>query len=212
MSKLTVEQQIFIENMGILPHQIFDATNLTRQQYAKVMIENGYQVAYGVTPCQKANHTLRNRAGNCLQCFPLSSVYKKNHERGGYVYIAYSHSTDLIKIGTTGNVNKRVKSLNEQMYGGTNDWTISLYKHVDKDCGDIEKQLHSALQKFHVTSHYFKDGKEQATYEIFNYPLEKAFKLLKEIVGSKDYLSRQNSFGAYTSSDLGLMGIETNDY
>lgn len=139
-------------------------------------------VAYGVTPCAKKNHTLRNKSGNCLQCYPASIGYENNHNRGGYIYIAQSKAGKIIKIGTTENILVRTKTLNEQKYGSQLDWIIPVSREVKKNCGQIEKAMHAKLKEFYVIGRYLKDGTTQSTYELFKYPIEEATQNLDEIL------------------------------
>ena len=182
MTNLTSEQKEFLSSYGINENEIFNASGLRREEYSVIMRANDFKAAYGVTPCKKNNHSLRNRSGNCLQCYPASIGYEKNHNRGGYVYIAQSKTGEIIKIGTTENILARTKTLNEQKYGSQSDWTIPVAREVSKNCGKIEKALHAELKQFYVFGHYFKDGKNQSTYELFEYPIGSATQLLDEII------------------------------
>lgn len=178
MTLLTTEQKDFLSTYGIQLCETFDASGLRREEYSSIMKANNFRVAYGVTPCSKNNHTLRNRSGNCLQCYPASIGYEKNHNRGGFVYIAQSKAGEIIKIGTTENILARTKTLNEQKYGSQSDWTIPVARKVAKNCGQIEKVMHSKLKKFYVFGKYMKDGTTQSTYELFSYPIEAAAQYL----------------------------------
>jgi predicted GIY-YIG superfamily endonuclease len=182
MTELTSEQKEFLILYGIKSNEIIDASGLRREEYSAIMKANNIKVAYGVTPCAKNNHSLRNRSGNCLQCYPASIGYEKNHNRGGFVYIAQSKVGKIIKIGTTENILARTKTLNEQRYGTQSDWYIPVAREVAKNCGQIEKAMHAELKKYYVFGNYFKDGKKQSTYELFKYPIGKAKKLLDQIV------------------------------
>jgi hypothetical protein len=183
--KLSKEQQEFIHSMDIDPSRIFDASNMSRKEYSKIMQENNFEIATGVTPCKKGNHTLRDKSGNCVQCNPLSITHKRNHHRSGYVYIAHSVISNLIKIGTTKNFTNRQKTLNNEAYGGYSDWIIYNYIYTNENCGALERKMHSALKKHCAISQYFKNGTPQSTYELFNFPPQKAKKLLSELLNQK---------------------------
>ena len=174
MPYLSEDQKQFLSSRGVISSEIFDATNLKKSEYSKIMRELDYKVAYGVTPCAKGNHSLRDRNGNCLQCNPLILAYSKNHNDGGFVYIAHSTNSNLIKIGSTSNISKRGLTLKEQKYGSQSDWEIAHYTYVEKKRGAIEKEIQILLKEHYVVSHYFKNGVKQSTYEIFNCSLKKA--------------------------------------
>ena len=159
MTTLTTEQKDFLSSYGIKENEIFNASGFRREEYSAIMRVNNFKAAYGVTPCKKNNHSLRNRSGNCLQCYPASIGYEKNHTRGGFVYIAQSIAGEIIKIGTTVNILTRTKTLNEQKYGAQSDWTIPVAREIVKNCGQIEKVMHAELKNFYVFGQYFKDGK-----------------------------------------------------
>jgi hypothetical protein len=182
MTELTEDQKQFLKLKGINASEVFDATDLKRSEYSKVMRKHGYKVAYGVTPCAKEKHSLRDSSGNCLQCNPLSLAYAKNHNDGGYIYIAQSLKSQLVKIGSTSNIKKRVTELNAQRYGSQTDWEIVHFIHVGKKRGVIEAEVQNSLKKNYVISHYFKNGIRQSTYEVFDCSVMKASSLLEEVV------------------------------
>lgn len=197
MPYLSEDQKLFLNSKGVIDSEIFDATNLKKSEYSKIMRELGYKVAYGVTPCAKGNHSLRDRNGNCLQCNPLILAYSKNHNDGGYVYIAHSTNSNLIKIGSTSNISKRGLTLKEQKYGSQSDWEIAHYTHVEKKRGAIEKEIQTLLKEHYVVSHYFKNGVKQSTYEIFNCSVKKATSLLKEVVAKNLVAKAQTTKQVY---------------
>ena len=184
MTQLTEDQKLFLNSKGVIDSEIFDATNLKKSEYSKIMRELDYKVAYGVTPCAKGNHSLRDRNGNCLQCNPLILAYAKNHNDGGYVYIALSKNSKLIKIGSTSNITKRGATLKEHQYGSQSDWEIAHYTYVDKKRGAIEKEIQTLLKEHYVVSHYFKNGVKQSTYEIFNCSVKKAISILIDVLAN----------------------------
>ena len=51
MTQLTEDQKLFLKSQGVNANEVFDATNLTPKEYSKIMRDEGYKVAYGVTPC-----------------------------------------------------------------------------------------------------------------------------------------------------------------
>jgi hypothetical protein len=181
MATLTREQLAFLKKYGVNKNETFDATNIGRSEYKIIMKEEGYQVAYGVTACAKGNHTLRNKAGNCLQCQPQSFTKKAQYYDGGFIYVAFSNENNIIKIGITKNINNRQKALRQQGYGGIYDWTISLHKKVDKNAGEIESKAKKKLKIHQFIGEYMKDGKMQRASEMYNFSVEKAFKIIKNI-------------------------------
>ena len=72
MTELTEEQLAYLQNHKVSLGSVFDATGLGRKDYSAKMKALGKAVAYGVTPCKKAGHTLRSRSGGCIQCSAVS--------------------------------------------------------------------------------------------------------------------------------------------
>lgn len=186
MLKLTKTQEEFLIAKGINSNQIFDASGLRTGEYCQIMKANGYKVAIGVTPCRKGKHSLRDSSGNCLQCHPSSIGYEKNYRRDAFIYLAESKLGKLIKVGTTQSISTRIKSLNSQKYGSYSDWEIVESKKIAKDAGEIEKKIHADLHKFNTVRHYLKDGRTQATYELFECSAEVALNLLIKHTSAKE--------------------------
>src|SRR5678815_3361408 len=100
MGQLTAEQIDFLLLQRVPPSQVFDATGMRKSDYAAAMKAGGFNFAFGTVPCGRAGHTLRTRAGHCIQCDTSKVAYQMRHHLPGYVYLAGSHGTGLLKIGT----------------------------------------------------------------------------------------------------------------
>ena len=68
MANLTEDQIQFLNRHGVSLEKTLDATGLSRSYYQELMTERCLEVAYGVSPCAKGNHTLRTRAGSIQNC------------------------------------------------------------------------------------------------------------------------------------------------
>ena len=179
MAKLTSDQIQFLDRLGVPLDKTFDATGRSRSYYSKIMEERSLEVAYGVTPCAKGNHTLRTRSGNCIQCNTANLRFQNRHIESGFLYLATSKLGGVIKFGVTQNISNRRLSLIETEYGGFSDWKIVLYSKVT-EAGKIEKLIHSEISHLRVYSEYYKDGKMQSAYEIFKLPLKRATIIFKK--------------------------------
>jgi hypothetical protein len=144
---------------------VFDATGLSKSRYEPIMKELEKSFAYGVTPCRAAGHTLRSRAGHCIQCNTACIAFQKRHQKDGYIYIAGSVSSRMIKIGVTGDIQNRRASLNQKLYGGANDWEILLSAHIG-NAGRIESDAHKALSVFSTEGTYISEGRVTECYEL----------------------------------------------
>lgn len=128
--KLTKSQIKFLEQQNISTDQVFDATGLSRTEYSEQMRAGGFRVATGVTRCGYGNHSLRSRAGHCVMCNPANSEFQKRYEISGDLYVFYSPSRRLVKVGVAGDAEERVISANKQAYGGIKDWKLKLSVRV----------------------------------------------------------------------------------
>jgi hypothetical protein len=57
----------------------------------------GKLVAFGVYPCAAKGHTLRTRAGHCIQCNTANLSYLKRMNESADVYVAWSKGSKLVK-------------------------------------------------------------------------------------------------------------------
>ena len=122
MARLTVDEIRFLQGAGVPLSRVFDASGLSNQQYKFAMRSLGMWIAYGVTACQAAGHTLRTRAGHCAQCSPENISYLRRHDEAGEVYVAHSATMNLVKVGLSQDVHQRVGQLNT--YGQKGSETI----------------------------------------------------------------------------------------
>jgi hypothetical protein len=180
MATMKKEDADLIKRLGISEELIFDGTGYKKGECQSYMYDAGYRFVYGISPCKALGHTLRTRSWHCLHCDPAKYAYQERHYNKGYVYIAFSNHLKLIKIGTCSNIKSRNKSLQSQNYGGADDWQISLYTYFEEDAGKIEALVQSELKPYFVSKSYLRDGFKKVSYEIFNYGVEAAWKILKQ--------------------------------
>jgi hypothetical protein len=174
MSKLTASQLAFIKKMGLYIEDTFDATGLRHKEYKVQMKQLDKRIAYGVTPCEFASHTLRSASGICVQCNPATLAYQKRFLQRGDVYVAWSVSGKLAKVGCAKNSYERLKSLIETEYGGYSDWSLKLIYECE-EVGLIEHQAKKILNKFSAQGYtYIRNGKNQKCTELFKCSLRKA--------------------------------------
>jgi hypothetical protein len=95
----------------------------------------------------------------------LTDVYRDRYYAPGYVYIAGSLSGRVIKIGTTINIRRQQKRLQNLEYGSLSDWKILYYVWVDEG-GKIEHAARRRLRCYKTLRMYKKDGSWQKGREI----------------------------------------------
>ncbi|MEI7931735.1 MAG: GIY-YIG nuclease family protein [Alphaproteobacteria bacterium] len=164
--RLSEVQLDFLQRHRINPGDVFNATGMRTCDYSEEMKVVGKHFAFGVTPCAAAGHTLRSRAGHCIQCDTAKIAFSRRHAQSGTIYLAGSIEAGLLKIGVTQDISERVDLLRAQKYGGASDWDILVHAMADM-AGQVEFLAQDRLRKYQVTGSYFKNGREQACYELF---------------------------------------------
>lgn len=192
VAKLTAEQLEFLKHHDIPLEKVFDASGLSAAVYNQRMKDGGYWIAFGVTPCGAAGHTLRTRHGQCIQCKPANLSYIKRHSLPGVVYVAYSLSERIVKIGTSQR-SDRIDHLNSYRYGGASDW-MKHYSVPCDDAGKVETTAHTILSAFSVRGRsYFKDGGWISCDELFSCSVEQAVEAVKSALASNGQKIKANA-------------------
>src|SRR5690606_2363499 len=95
--KMTNEERNFIIEQG-LPEELFiDANRQSINQIEGKMKSLGKVFEYNSIPCDQYGHTIRTRAGHCIQCDTARIAFILRHVSFGTVYIAGSIKGQLIK-------------------------------------------------------------------------------------------------------------------
>jgi len=182
MAKLTKSQLAFIERMQLDSYSLFDASGLRARDWKVQMKELGKLVAFGVTPCSAGGHSLRTRAGHCLQCNTANLSFLKRMSDSGEVYVAWSTSSKIAKIGLSQNSYSRLESLNKFRYGGVSDWEMKLIYECE-NAGEVEFEVHRQLSVYAKTGISYMNGNvERFCTEIFKCKLKLAIDTLEKVV------------------------------
>jgi hypothetical protein len=150
------EQAVFLGEHGISADQVLDARGMTKSEYYKECKDQDKLLAF--TPqsaCKKAGHTLRNRHGQCVQCRPESLSRLQEYNKEAWVYILWSESLQLFKIGKTNDIGNRRRQTNEG-YGGAKDW-MTVYSRRFKKAGDVETRARQYLKTFEKRPYMHRD-------------------------------------------------------
>lgn len=168
MSKLTSEQLGFLKSQGISLSLVADVGHLSKSAREAFMNESGHKFYYGGAPCKAAGHTLRTKAGHCIQCDTSKIAYQLRSSAAGYVYLAHSERNGFIKVGFSEvDPYNRVIWLQSGAYGDVNDWAIKRSIKIQKDAGKCEFEIHAALEKWRRPIAYQKNGETVECREIF---------------------------------------------
>jgi len=186
MSELSDEQKKFLSAQGIPDELLFNANGQSMSAIMKeTMKQKGKVFAYNAVPCKEAGHTLRTRAGHCIQCDTSKIAYMLRHVKFGTVYIAGSVKGRLIKVGFTENTeNKegRIEQLKNSKagYGGFDDWEM-LFSAKCMNAGAVESSIQALLRKYEIPYTYKHDNHLQTTSELFKCSYQTAKKALSEV-------------------------------
>ena len=153
MARLSRDQLAFLKRHKIPADRVFNATGMATVAYKAEMKLLEAWVAFGVTPCSEAGHTLRTRAGHCVQCSPANLSYLMRFDKAGDIYIAVSARGAMVKVGTAQWAEDRVLQLNSYCYGGQSDWVLRFKDRV-AIAGRVEAEAHAklaALSLIHIS-------------------------------------------------------------
>ena len=177
---LSQDEIFFLEKHNVSPEKVFDAKNLSKQEYRCIMKQQGKIVAFHVTPCKKAGHQLRTRSGHCIMCDSTSLGFQKRNDFSGFVYFAYSSKSKLLKVGFSQYPSERIKSLNAQSYGNVKDWELK-YLMISPMGNVLENQIQLKLTRFSTKELYPKTEHFTETKELFRCDINKAIEVLKDL-------------------------------
>ncbi|MDM1550918.1 GIY-YIG nuclease family protein [Empedobacter falsenii] len=165
------ETLLFFEIHKIELNDVVDAEGAPIYQIKDRMKANDKLFAYNTTPCEKGNHTIRDRSGHCIVCNTASIAFMKRSRQTGFVYIAGSIRKNYIKIGmTTTGINDRISRMNSRNVGNTNDWVV--LKTIKCNFANmVEFGIQSKLSKYSV------DGENSS--EIFRCSYNKANEIVE---------------------------------
>lgn len=137
----TAEETRAIARFGIHSAQIRIAQPWqTATGYREVMKAAGQSIQINAKPCPRA-HTVRNRSGRCLLCYPEAMHFQRLHEQPGWIYLAISKGSGQAKCGCTNDLFEREQSLRNQGYAGAKDWEIVRQNWAAHRAGDLKVVL-----------------------------------------------------------------------
>lgn len=167
LSGLTQSQREFFEYHGVPLSEVICAEGMGAL-YKKVLKDLDYLCAYNVDRSCQYGHRIRNRHGHCMQCNSFYFARKRRDSEPGYVYLAYSETEDLFKIGACQDVDVRVKNLNKQIYGGASDWAI-LHFAFSGYCYRAETRVSRALSAYRKLT-FRHSGNYEDSLETYVFP------------------------------------------
>ena len=105
------------------------------------------------------------------------------------MYVAYSETVRLVKVGVAGDLDDRLSKLREYQYGGASDWALVCSAFV-QEAGRLEFAVQDRLAQHRVPGTYMRSGRIQGCYELFACEVSEAVEALASIAptGSMTWL------------------------
>ena len=168
MAKLNEAQVQFLKAHKIDLSLLYDASGQSPSDWRGAMKKIGKKFAFGTSPCNAKNHTLRSRHGHCIQCDPSRISYALRFSKPGHVYILGSLTEELIKIGVTTELASRLANVVSMQYGNASDWQPLAVTEKIQGAGKIEASAHTLLEAYRVTGESCRAGQTHITYELYS--------------------------------------------
>ena len=148
MVSLDDEQIRILRHYKIPESAVLDARSMKRSEYQEELKKQGKAVALVDRDCNRGHQSrLRLISGHCIECSPQGVAHWKRHQEPAFVYIAYSRTNKLVKIGISKAATERLDGINRDGYGGATDWKI-LYRRKFDRAGYVESQVDNALAPY----------------------------------------------------------------
>lgn len=167
MAELTEDQLWFLAAHGIPFSSLFDASAMGRAAYQAAMEKDGRYFAFGVSRCKRNHHSIRTRAGHCIQCNHAAIAIALREDADAYVYVAASRGAELIKVGLTTDLHDRRRNLNIERWSDHSDWQMLAFADCPQ-AGRVERSVHNRLSIWATSCEYIQGGRRHRSYEVFN--------------------------------------------
>lgn len=196
MTKLTAEQLSFLKSQKIDLSLMFEVpAGMPRKVWPAMMKKLGKSFAYGdgITPCEKAGHTVRNRKpGHCIQCNTSVIAYGTRHTTTGRLYILGSANGRRMKIGMTDDdLEHRVANICRETYGGFDDWKLLAVSVRIENAGAVEHAAQADLSAHRIEGSSNRGGKLYSSKEIFACGFSRAYKALSVALSAGPVIERR---------------------
>lgn len=167
MAKLNDDQIAFLRSHNIEIDEMFDASGMRPEQRKAAMEAVGKRFYFGGAPCERAGHTLRVKAGHCIQCRTQHIAFGTRYSISSALYVAASMHGQVVKVGLAKSPEDRLKHLQSDSYGGFSDWVILATTSVVEEAGRLEAAVQQQLAHFSCDGVYRKGAWQLHARELF---------------------------------------------
>ena len=168
--ELTAAELAFLKKYGLDASNVYDGRGQSQGERETAAKQGGFDVILGARCTKPDAHRLKTRSHHCAQCETSRLARQLRHNAPGYVYIAGSLQTRLLKIGIAADIEQRARTLQyETGYGSAPDWTFLFHAKVAKK-GEVETAALRSLNAFKVVRPYVKNGAQQEAAELLEAP------------------------------------------
>jgi hypothetical protein len=168
LAKLTSDQIEFLRSQGIEPDDLFDASGMTPRQRKLEMEAQGKRFYFGGALCEAAGHTLRVKAGHCIQCNTQMIAYGTRFSKPSRLYVAGSLRGRCMKIGLAGSPEDRLIRMRSESYGGFDDWKVLATTALVNNAGRLEAEAQASLARYRKQARYMKGRLSHDSRELFS--------------------------------------------
>ena len=186
---LTKEQKDFIKKYQISEEVLFDANGEGMSEDLKQrMLDTEKVIAYNVSGCEEnSDYNFTNTEGVFVQGDTDRIPFALRTYKTGYIYIAGSKKTHLIKVGSCNEVNDRIKALNitTSKSGNIDDWELILQAKTTV-LGKVERMFQQKLSDYKSATQYEK-GKLQNGGELYRCSYNKAKDAMNAAEGEEQF-------------------------
>ena len=173
---LTKEQKDFVKKHQLSEDLLFDANGEgMSDELRQSMLDTKTVLAYNATgSLENAEFNFVNIDGDFVQGNLEKIPFALRTYKTGYIYIAGSKKTHLIKVGSCNETKDRIKSLNitTSKHGGIDDWEL-IFQAKTETLGKVERMFQQKLSEYKSSAQYEK-GKIQNGGELYRCSYNKA--------------------------------------
>jgi hypothetical protein len=173
---LTSQENAFLRAQGLTPNDVYDGRGEAQLERGEQAKAQGKSIVLA-TACMRG-HRLRTLHGHCVQCDISKLAFQQRFETAGYVYIAGSLASELIRIGFSTDLDQRDRKLVFEPYRGVSDWALLYSANVD-DGGRIEDLARKRLKAFRLAT---EEG--GPVTDLFQTSFTRAYRALTDAIGS----------------------------